>query len=604
MPLDLADSYKRNIDRSLQRSSALTEKVLVWVGYAQRPLRIDEVSEAVAINVTVYPIVLPKKQLFQGEDIIKICPNLLHTITIEAADESFQAVSLAHPSLRAYMDVELSHWNPHFEIAHACLRYLCLLDKTDSLSSSDYRQRFPLADYAARFWHYHMEQAGSSRGNLDRLLRVAIEFFDSPSGIYLQNWLKLFDPDRPWISKLDVSSSLPNASTPLYYVSCLGLTSLARKLLEIGKAHIDATGGIHGTALQAAAYHGRLPIVELLLEYRADPFSRCGLHGTALQAAKFVGHVEIAELLRARMQDLSTGVVGLDGDMLDLPRHIALNRGEPDPYRYCKDLGSGNMGHVEMVESIASGSICARKIMFISAARRQQFADVVLIMEQLKHAHIVEILGSYSMSPLSFILMKPVADWDLKKYMNSEGGAVANAASLVQWLGCLAHGLAYIHRKQVKHKDIKPSNLLVHGNNILYTEFDLAHAFQSPGDVTRGPTGHTAPYSAPEVADGGDRTPTTDVFSLGCVYVEMLTVIAGRKVWDIFEKLPEEPGYNYRGPNEAKAVGWLEELSFSNKERECAGLVKLTKRMISQDRPNAVSLSDDLVFLACSSCFS
>ncbi|OBT51834.1 hypothetical protein VE04_07890 [Pseudogymnoascus sp. 24MN13] len=375
------------------------------------------------------------------------------------------------------------------------------------------------------------------------------------------------------------------------------------KLVEINKVDIDDASGIHGTALQAAAYHGHLSIVKLLLEYRADPFIRGGLHGTAVQAAKFVGYAKIADLLRARMQELSTDEVGLDGDILDLPRHIVLNRREWDPYEFRGELGSGNMGYVDMVESLASGSICARKTMRIPTARWQQFADVVLIMEQLKHAHIVEILGSYSISPNSFILMKPVAEWDLKKYMNNKGGAVADPASLVQWLGCLAHGLAYIHGNQVKHKYIKPSNLVVHGNNILYTDFDLAHVFQSPGDVTRGPTGHTAPYSALGVADGRDRTLTTDVFSLGCVYVEMLTVIASKKVWDIFQKSPEEPGYNYRGPNEIKAVEWLQKLSFGSKERECCEVVKITKRMISQDRPDAVSMSDELAFLACSSCF-
>ncbi|OBT96478.2 hypothetical protein VE01_05656 [Pseudogymnoascus verrucosus] len=603
LPQGLADLYKTYVDGSLQRS-ADTEKVLVWVGYTRRPLRIDEVSEVVAINVAVDPIVSAKKQLFQGEDVLNICPELLHTTTIQTADESYQGVSLAHFTIRTYMDVELSHWNPHFEIAHACLRYLCLLDSADALSSSDYRLRFPLADYAARFWYYHVEQASISHENLDRLLPVVTEFFHGPGGLYIQNWVRLFDPDRPWISKINVSNRPPSVSTPLYYISCLGLTSLARKLLEIGKSDIDDTGGTHGTALQAAAYHGHLPIVELLLEYRADPLIRCGLHGTALQAAKFVRHTKIADLLRARMQELNTDEVGLDGDILDLPRHIVLNGSESDPYEFRRELGSGNMGYVDMVESLASGSICARKTMRIPAARRQQFADVVLIMEQLKHAHIVEILGSYSRSPNSFILMKPVAEWDLKKYMNNEGGAVADPASLVQWLGCLAHGLAYIHGNQVKHKDIKPSNLLVHGNNILYTDFDLAHVFQSPGDVTRGPTGHTAPYSAPEVADGGDRTLTTDVFSLGCVYVEMLTVIAGKKVWDIFQKSPEEPGYSYRGLNEVKAVEWLQQLSFGDKETECGEVVKLTKRMISQVRPDAVSLSDDLAFLACSSCFS
>jgi hypothetical protein len=167
---------------------------------------------------------------------MEIYPDLLRTIMIQTADERFQAVSLVHSSVRDYMDIELAHWNTHFEIASTCLRYLCLLDMPDALSSSDYRQRFPLADCAARFWYYHMERVDSSAGHLDRLLHAATEFLNSAGGIYLQNWVKLFDPDRPWLFKPDLSGRLPSVSTPLYYASWRGRTSLIRKLLEIGEA--------------------------------------------------------------------------------------------------------------------------------------------------------------------------------------------------------------------------------------------------------------------------------------------------------------------------------------------------------------------------------
>jgi hypothetical protein len=62
----------------------------------------------------------------------------------------------------------------------------------------------------------------------------------------------------------------------------------------------------------------------------------------------------------------------------------------------------------------------------------------------------------------------------------------------------------------------------------------------------------------------------------------MLTVIAVRKVWDTFQKSPEEPEYNYRGPNETKAVEWLQQLSFGNKERmRRCGETLLLRRMVS-----------------------
>jgi len=567
-------------------------------------------AEAVAIDAVAVPALSKQERLRQLEDSLALCPELIQTVTIQTAGENYEGVTLVHDSLRDCLDHRLPVLDAHIEIARACLQYLCRLDKPDTLSSPDYAQQFPLANYAARFWHCHMQVADdpthghAHREQLDPLLSAAIAFLGGPgSSIYLQNWVRLFNPDRPWILQPDVSNGPPSVSTSLYYASCLGLPSLVRELLGTGQGNVNACCGAHGTALQAAAYHGHLAIVKLLLENGANPAIRCGLYGTALQAARFIGHADIADLLQAQMRETSAGEASAqDASDLDLPRHIKLRLREPDPYAYCEELGRGAVGYVDRVESLASGSLCARKTVRPSAEERRRVVKVVQLMEKLDHVHVVKVLGSYSTPVEFYILMEPVARWDLKRYLAGENGAVADARKLTRWLGCLARGLAYIHGKRVKHKDIKPSNLLVDGDNILYTDFDLAHAFQSLDDVTTGPTGQTVSYSAPEVASSGERTPATDVFSLGCVYVEMLTVIAGRCVLDIFNKRPGEKGYHFRGLNNARAVTWLEGLALGGEHETYGEAVRLTKLMISQDRPNAETLSRQLGSLACDLC--
>lgn len=304
------------------------------------------------------------------------------------------------------------------------------------------------------------------------------------------------------------------------------------------------------------------------------------------------------------MLELNTDKANQDAGELNLPRHIVLTPRDRDPYEWCKPLGYGAMGCVDMVESLASGSVCARKSIRVSPKQHQGLKDVVQLMETLNHVHVVHVLGSYVMGPDFYILMEPVAQWDLKRYMTGEDGAVADPRNLTRWIGCLARGLAYIHGKKVKHKDIKPSNLLVDGDSILYTDFDLAHAFQNHDDVTRGPTAHTISYSAPEVTDGSERTPATDIFSPGCVYVEMLTVIAGKAVFDIFQKQPGEREYHFRGANNSVAIAWVEGLSFGNEQEKYHEAVSLTKLMISEPhlRPDAKTLSHHLGSLACNIC--
>lgn len=83
---------------------------------------------------------------------------------------------------------------------------------------------------------------------------------------------------------------------------------------------------------------------------------------------------------------------------------------------------------------------------------------------------------------------------------------------------CLA-ALAALHRERIVHGDIKPGNVMLKrtGNAKI---IDIGSAF----DVEQPPPKRTCTpgYAAPEVLDGQDSTPRSDLCSLGYVLVEML----------------------------------------------------------------------------------
>jgi serine/threonine protein kinase len=93
-----------------------------------------------------------------------------------------------------------------------------------------------------------------------------------------------------------------------------------------------------------------------------------------------------------------------------------------------------------------------------------------------------------------------------------------------KWFLCLSNALAFIHFKGVRHKDIKPRNILVKGEEIVFADFGSSYAFMDDGNsTTEGPSfGHTKMYCAPEVIHQGKRNRSADVFSLGCVFTELL----------------------------------------------------------------------------------
>lgn len=79
--------------------------------------------------------------------------------------------------------------------------------------------------------------------------------------------------------------------------------------------------------------------------------------------------------------------------------------------------------------------------------------------------------------------------------------------------GCLADGLQYMHQSVFFRKDIKPRNILICAGTILLTDFgvgiELGHT-----EVTTEQT-----CSAPEVRNGEPRSPASDVYSLGCIFL-------------------------------------------------------------------------------------
>jgi serine/threonine protein kinase len=98
--------------------------------------------------------------------------------------------------------------------------------------------------------------------------------------------------------------------------------------------------------------------------------------------------------------------------------------------------------------------------------------------------------------------------------------------SLKQAFGCLAGGLAFLHERNVRHKDIKKGNILVHQNQVLFADFGFSFdSSDLENSTTTGPTYSTRRYAAPEVLASRDKNSASDVWSLGCVFIEIIAAL-------------------------------------------------------------------------------
>jgi serine/threonine protein kinase len=129
------------------------------------------------------------------------------------------------------------------------------------------------------------------------------------------------------------------------------------------------------------------------------------------------------------------------------------------------------------------------------------------------------------------------------------------------YFGCLASALRYLHDRQIRHRDIKPPNILVKGDTVYLADFGIALDWS---EMTRGTTtADTAKspiYCAPEVARSEPRGQSADIWSLGCVFVEMVTVLKGSSVEDMRSNFKKASGSYMFHHNIQACDQWLSEL--------------------------------------------
>lgn len=172
-----------------------------------------------------------------------------------------------------------------------------------------------------------------------------------------------------------------------------------------------------------------------------------------------------------------------------------------------KPLGKGAFGEVDHVRSRLSRNEFARKRMLRGRTFSKDkeailgFERELEVLKRLSHQHLVKFIGSYTDPKYVSLIMAPVAECNLAEYLKISPFPAETKVELRRFFGCLSSGLLYLHENQIRHKDLKPSNILVYNGTVLITDFGTSLDWKDKGNSTtyRIPTAITPKYSAPEV---------------------------------------------------------------------------------------------------------
>ena len=222
-----------------------------------------------------------------------------------------------------------------------------------------------------------------------------------------------------------------------------------------------------------------------------------------------------------------------EGDHLDIPNRTCL------PYTHIQALGMGGSAFVEKVQDKTNGEVFALKHFRryhgpnINEFKRGFRNEVDILRRLYPHPHIIRAFATWACGRELGIVLTPVADsGDLACYLQTildlgNPPTTEQCTVLNHAFGCLASGLAFIHKQTIRHKDIKPQNILIHQGCVIYTDFGIALDTSQLDNTTTDGTAQafTFRYCAPEVAQSDKRNTKSDVFSLGCVFTEILSVL-------------------------------------------------------------------------------
>ncbi len=195
-------------------------------------------------------------------------------------------------------------------------------------------------------------------------------------------------------------------------------------------------------------------------------------------------------------------------------------------FQTVRPLGRGGFGEVFLVrDRETQQQFAMKKLIDVTPENRERFErEAVHLQRQLDNRHVVNLIEADLDADPPYLLLEYCEGGSLDGFLRERQRWQFVARVLMHTL----IGLRDVHRVNGFHRDIKPHNLLLARDPVdvwivKVADFGFARVPMTVGPMTRGAAG-TPGYIAPEVRMGEPFHPGADMYSLGIVALELLTM--------------------------------------------------------------------------------
>ncbi|OGD21154.1 MAG: hypothetical protein A2W03_12895 [Candidatus Aminicenantes bacterium RBG_16_63_16] len=188
-------------------------------------------------------------------------------------------------------------------------------------------------------------------------------------------------------------------------------------------------------------------------------------------------------------------------------------------YEIIRSLGSGGFGSVYLARDTWLDIKVAIKVPHKQSAELYKLLKEPRLQAALNHPNIVRMIAAEKENRIFFMVMEYIKGKTLEKVLEKEG--TLDWTRAVDLLKQIAQGVEHAHNNKIIHRDLRPSNIMVSEEGTAkITDFGTSAWLNSvPYASTRI---GSPPYMAPEQFLG-KASYQSDIYSLGCIFYELIT---------------------------------------------------------------------------------
>ncbi|CAG8472639.1 45877_t:CDS:10, partial [Gigaspora margarita] len=222
-------------------------------------------------------------------------------------------------------------------------------------------------------------------------------------------------------------------------------------------------------------------------------------------------------------------------NLISEPEIVDVDQGSKIKWIKGNFIGMGSFGSVYLGLNSFTGELMAVKQVELPTEnssnndRKKSMLDAlqreITLLEELQHENIVQYLGSQYEKGTFNIFLEYVPGGSVATMLNNYGPL---EEPLIQsFVRQILQGLNYLHEKDIIHRDIKGANILVDNKGIIkISDFGISKKVEDQfmaATSARPSLQGSVFWMAPEVIKQTPYTSKADIWSLGCLIVEMFT---------------------------------------------------------------------------------